>query len=100
MSNSDDEVLGLSEDIYLPQSDELVHLSITKTNIYLSVFDINFKSCDKDYAVDNHTVKWAVNEYDALCIFEDTGYRYFIRIEQGQDENRLFELVTELLETK
>lgn len=100
ISNSGDEVLCWEESIYLIQSNEFVQLSITKDNVYLSAFDFNIKSCDEEHVVDNHTVKWAVIGDVALSIFEDNGYRYFIQIEEGQDENRLFELVAELLETK
>ncbi|MBD5131276.1 MAG: hypothetical protein HDT28_01585 [Clostridiales bacterium] len=98
ISNLDNEVLCLKERVYLPQSDEMVQLSITKSNVYLSIFDFNLDSCDKEHTVNNHVVKWSVDIEEAVCIFEDGGYRYFISIEQGQDENRLFELVAELLE--
>lgn len=100
ISNSDNEVLCLEEQVYLPEEGELVKLSITKANTYLSAFDFTLKSCNKEQLVYKHLVKWSVNEEDAACIFVDNGYRYFIQILQGQDENRLFELVTELLETK
>ena len=100
ISNSDNEVLCLEENIYLPQSDEFVQLSITKSNVYLSIFDETFNLCKSKQSVNNHIVKWFSDEVEGLCIFEEGGYRYFIRLEQGKDENRLFELVTELLETK
>ena len=100
ISNSDNEVLCLEEDIYLPQTDEFVQLSITKANVYLSAFEPRFESCNKEYTVYNHMIKWSINKDRVLCIFEDSGYRYFIQIKFGQDENRLFELVAELLETK
>ena len=100
VSNSDNEVLCLEENIYLPQSDEFVQLSITKANVYLSAFDSIIEYCNLKHTVSNHTVKWTIKEEYAFCLFEDGGYRYFIRVEQGKDENRLFELVTELLETK
>lgn len=100
ISNSDNEVLGLEENIYLPESDEFVRLSLTKANVYLSVFDVIIADCNSEYTVDNHTVKWVVNEAKSLCIFEDGGYRYFIQILPGEDENRLFDMVAELLGTK
>ncbi|MDE6029788.1 MAG: hypothetical protein K2F90_05690 [Clostridiales bacterium] len=96
----DNEVLCLQEQAYLPQSDELVQLSITKSNVYLSEFDIIIEGCVNKYSVDNHTAKWGIKKDNAYCILEYDGYRYFIRIEEGQDENRLFDLVTKLLETK
>ncbi len=99
-SNSDNEVLGLEEQTYLPQSDEFVQLSITKTNVYLDVLDLIIGKCQNEDYVDNHKVAWSVAGEYATCIFENSGYRYFIQIEQGKDENRLFELVAELLDTK
>ncbi|MDE7406388.1 MAG: hypothetical protein K2M89_05910 [Clostridiales bacterium] len=99
-SNADNEVLCLEERVYLPENDEFVQLSITKSNIYLSELDTTIASCTSEQSVGNNAVKWGIKEGDALCIFEDNGYRYFIKIKQGQDENRLFELVAELLETK
>ena len=96
----DNELLCLAEQAYLPQSDEVVQLSITKSNVYLSEFDTTISNCDSEYTVENHTVKWSITGAEAICIFEDKEYRYFIRIVQGSDENRLFELVAELLETK
>lgn len=100
VSNVNKEVLGLEEQVYLPQLDEVVQLSITKVNIYLSTFDSIISNCQSQQSIDNHVVKWGVKGEDAACIFEDNGYRYFIQIKSGQDENRLFELVVELLETK
>ncbi|MDE6618665.1 MAG: hypothetical protein K2K13_06545 [Clostridiales bacterium] len=100
ISKADNEVLGLQEQAYLPQSDEVVQLSITKSNIYLSEFDVTILDCKNEQLIDNHKVIWSISVKEATCIFEDNGYRYFIQIEQGQDENRLFELVAELLETK
>ncbi len=99
-SNLDNEVLCLEERVYLPEKDGFVQLSITKSNVYLSAFDSIISNCKSEQPIDNHMVKWTVNEYNALCIFEDNGYRYFIQIEQGQDENRLFWWVSKLLETK
>ena len=99
-SNSDNEVLCIEELAYLPQSNEFIQLSITKTNVYLSTFDSTISGCTNEQSVGNHAVKWAIRGEGATCIFEDNGFRYFIRIKQGQDENRLFELVAELLETK
>lgn len=100
ISNSNNEVLGLEESIYLPETDEFVQFSITKENVFLDEFAPKITSCDKEHTVDDHTVKWSVNIDVALCIFEDGGYRYFIRILPGEDENRLFELVAELLGKK
>lgn len=100
ISNVDDEVLCLEEQAYLSDKDEFVQLSITKSNVYLSKFDTSFQRCQWIKSVDNHEVKWAISLTNALCIFEDNGYRYFILIDQEQDENKLFELVAELLETK
>ncbi|MDE7107115.1 MAG: hypothetical protein K2O39_02210 [Clostridiales bacterium] len=99
-SKVDNEVLCLEEQAYLPQPNIFVQYSITKSNVYLSAFDSTIEHCRMEQNISNHTVKWDVNNSLASCIFEDNGYRYFIQIEQGQDENRLFELVTELLETK
>lgn len=98
ISDSDNEVLCIEENMYNPQSDEVIQLSITKVNIYLSAFDTTIDWCKSEQLVSNHAVKWTVTEWNAICIFEDSGYRYFIQIKQGQDENRLFELVKELLE--
>ncbi|MDE6201032.1 MAG: hypothetical protein K2M47_04045 [Clostridiales bacterium] len=98
INKSDEEVLGLEEQAYLPQSSEVVQLSITKANVYLSIFDSTIEYCNMERNVSNHLVKWSINAKEATCIFEDNGYRYFIQIAQGQDENRLFELVAELLE--
>ncbi|MDE6618669.1 MAG: hypothetical protein K2K13_06565 [Clostridiales bacterium] len=100
VSNVDGEVLCLEEQAYLPGNDEVVQLSITKSNVYLSEFDMPIAICENEHFIDNHMMKWGIKEANAFCIFEDGGYRYFIQIEQGQDENRLFELVAELLETK
>lgn len=97
-SNANNEVLCLKEQVYLPQSDEFVQFSLTKSNVFLDVFDLTIEHCQSEYAVDNHTVKWGIKGDDALCLFEDSGYRYFIQIFNGQDENRLFEFVAELLE--
>lgn len=97
-SNLDNEVLCLKERIYLPQSDEMIQFAITKANVYLSAFDSDIENCKSEQSVNNHIVRWSVNDKNAVCIFEDDGYRYFIEIEYGQDENRLFELVAELLE--
>ena len=99
-ANSDNELLGLEEQIYLPQSDEVVQLSITQSNVYLSAFDSTIEHCNMEQSVSNHKVKWDINDTAATCVFEYKEYRYFIQIKKGQDENRLFELVAELLETK
>lgn len=96
-SNSDNEVLCLAENVYLPESDEFVQLSITKENVYLSEFDQFIDRCKNERSFYSHVVKWVVNEDDAISIFEHGGYRYFIRVLVGQDENRLFEFVAELL---
>lgn len=100
VSNLDNEVLCLEENMYLTQLEEFVQLSITKSNVYLDVFDSTIASCTSERIVDNYTVKWDINDSAAVCILEDREYRYFVQILQGQDENRLFELVAELLETK
>lgn len=99
-SNADNEILCLEEQAFLPEKGEAVQLSITKSNIYLSAHDAIITNCKNEQLVNNHAVKWSVNKEAVTCIFEENGYRYFIQIEQGQDENKLFELVAELLETK
>lgn len=99
-SNADNEILCLEEQTYLPQSNEFVQLSITRANVYLSEFDQPIKKCKNEHVYKNHLLKWSVNDTASTCILENNGYRYFIQILQGQDENRLFELVAELLETK
>ncbi|MDE5562515.1 MAG: hypothetical protein K2J01_03085 [Clostridiales bacterium] len=99
-SKSDNEVLCLEERVYLPEKDEFVQLSITRSNVYLSEFATTITNCNREYVVKNHTVNWDINDSIATGIFEDNGYRYFIQVKLVQDENRLFELVAELLETK
>lgn len=98
ISKVDSEVLCLSESVFLPQQEEFVQLSITKDIVYLSEFDTTISSCNNEQQVSGHTVKWGTTETEVQCIFEENGYRYFIRVLPGQDENRLFELVGELLE--
>lgn len=100
VGNDDKEILCVEEFAYLVEYDEMIYLSVTKSNVYLGMFDSAIEKCDSEQSVDNHIVKWNLNEDEVVGIFEDKGYRYFIRILQGQDENRLFELVAELLETK
>lgn len=99
-SNVDNEILCVEEYAFLVDSEEAINFSVTKSNVYLSKFDATLNSCKDEKYIDNHTVKWSVVDDEAACIFEDNGYRYFIRIDQGQDENRLFELAAELLGTK
>ena len=99
-SNVDNEILCVEESAFLVDSEEAINLSVTKSNVYLNKFDATLNNCKSEQYIDNHTVKWNVNEDAAVCIFEDNGYRYFIQIEPGQDENRLFELAAELLGTK
>lgn len=99
-SNLDNEVLCLEERVYLPENDEFVQLSVTRLNVYLSEFDSTIASCTSEQTVDNHRVKWNINDSVATCIFEDNGYRYFIQVKPVQNENRLIELVTDLLDTK
>lgn len=98
-SKSDNEVLGLEEQVFLPELDKTVQLSITKANIYLSAFAITIDNCKTHQIIQNHTISWNIDSQDAFCIFEDGGYRYFIQILQEQDENMLFDLVDKLLET-
>lgn len=100
ISKSDKEVLGLEEQAYLPKLNAVVQLSITQANVYLSEFDATITNCIREYAVEKHMVKWDINDSVATCVFEDKGYRYFIQVMPTSDENRLFELVAELLETK
>ncbi len=100
LSKLDNEVLCLEEQVFLLQSDEVVRFSITKSNVYLIEFATTITNSNREYIIENHTVNWDINDSLATCVFEDNGYRYFIQIEQGQDENGLFELVVELLETK
>lgn len=98
ISNVDNEVLCLEEQVYLPEKDEFVQLSITKSNVYLSEFDATRANCTGKQTVYNHTVKFDVTGTVATGIIEDNGYRYFVQVFPVQDEESLFDKVKELLE--
>ena len=94
---TDKQVLCVQELAYNPVTDEILMISVTKANVYLDEFDTLIDTCKNEHTVLTKTVKWYVADDGAYCIFEHNGYRYFIKIEAGQDENRLFALVEELL---
>ena len=96
----DSEALGVQESAYNPETDEFITLSVTKSNIYLGGFDLDIQNCKNEQVLSNCLVKWHINIDYSICIFEHNGYRYFIKIDGGQDENRLFELVEDLLKNK
>ncbi len=92
--------LGIQESAYNPETDEFIELSVTKSNVYLGGLESYFQSCVNEQVVFNCLVRWNVIIDYSICIFEHNGYRYFIKIDGGQDENRLFELVEDLLQNK
>ena len=102
-SKADDEVLCLEECAYFPDSDDLIYLSITKANVYISEFDRIISNCHSTQSVEDHTVKWHVGDLYAVCFFEDGGYRYFIQLDPGKGKDKekvkedLFNSVKELL---
>ena len=96
----DEKILGMQESAYRPETDEFIELSVTKSNVFLDSLDSIIQSCVYEHNVNDFLVKWRVDVDYANCIFENAGYRYFIQIAEGQDENRLFALVEELLQNK
>lgn len=97
VDNVDNEILCFGESVFWVNFGDPIIFYVTKSNVYLSMFDNMIANCKNEQIVGDHAVKWVVNENSAQCIFEDNGNRYFITILQSQDENRLFELVGELL---
>lgn len=96
-SNANGKIFAAEEWLYLTETDELIYLVVTATNVYINTPYYNVKKYTKKHDVGGHTVKWVLGD-NALCMLEDSGYRYFIRIDGGQDETRLFELASELLQ--
>lgn len=97
---SDDKILCVQESAYNPETDEVIMISVTKVGVYLDEFDIDIQNCKSKRIVTDTLVKWNKDIDYSICIFENNGYRYFLQIEAGQDENRLFALVDELLQKK
>lgn len=99
--NKTSEVLGIQEEIIPDGATEKITLAATKQNVYLDSLENAFASCSSLYSIGNTEIKWN-NDGNVLeelrGVFEYAGYRYYITLEWNNDENRLFELVAELLD--
>ena len=99
--NKTSEVLGIQEEIIPDGANEKITLAATKQNVYLDSLENAFVNCTETYKINTVEVNWACAtdlKEKLLGVFEDSGYRYYITLEWNNDENRLFELVAELLD--
>ncbi len=92
------EVLSIKENAITLNGEESITLAVVKNNFELDVYS-GYSVCSGTHNIGEVTVKWysATNNNNAMGFFEHNGYRYYITLEWSADENRLFELVNELL---
>lgn len=94
---SNDKFLAISETLFNTQTNEEIRLFITdKVNLVESLQSI-INDCDQKSQIDNISILWGLSNNDINGIIERGEYKYIVTLYSSNDENRLFELVNELL---
>ncbi|MFR6055568.1 MAG: hypothetical protein ACLUHK_03030, partial [Eubacteriales bacterium] len=74
-----------------------VTLSITSKNIIMDFIDEKVKFLDKEYFIDDVTLKWVFATFEAYAYFEYEEYCYYLYFYYPMSEQTIFDVVEEML---
>lgn len=78
-------------------SDEIITVSITDNKTRVDIFD-RFLSGNDEFVVHNITVKYCLPSFDStIAMFEYQNNIYYLEIEEGNAQDRLAEIITDML---
>lgn len=89
---------GVTEEQYNFITQEVVGLEIYDLNAKTSELDRRLALCRSETSLGDYTVHYNNRINDAFCYTAAFGYKYVVTLRGSRDEERLFELVAELLE--
>lgn len=92
-----DEILCVSEKIINGLTGDDVSISITAKNIIMDFIDEKVKFLDKEYFIDDVTLKWAFATFEAYAYFEYEEYCYYLYFYYPMSEQTIFDVVEEML---
>lgn len=91
------EILCWNERIINGNTGDEVTLSITSKNIIMDFIDEKVKFLDKEYFIDDVTLKWAFATFEAYAYFEYEEYCYYLYFYYPMSEQTIFDVVEEML---
>ncbi len=94
---SDNSFLGISEVLLNTQTSEELQLFIADAKIVVDVMKPIVEAC-VNVKSDDRSIRWGITSFDTHGMYEKDDYIYFITLIGVKNENRLFELVAELLD--
>lgn len=92
------ETLGVYETIAIEEPEYTVSIKAVEKNIRLEGLNNEISMCSFEYKVNNVALKWTNLNDHLTSTFEYGDYRYIVTLFYEQDENKLFDLIAELLE--
>lgn len=92
------ETLGVYETIAIEEPEYTVSIKAVEKNIRLEGLNDEISMCSFEYKVNNVALKWTNINDNVTSTFEYGDYRYIVTLFYEQDENKLFDLIAELLE--
>ncbi len=91
------QVLCFNERIVNGNSGDDITLNITHKNIIMDFIDEKVKFLDKEYFIDDVTLKWAFATFEAYAYFEYEEYCYYLYFYYPMSEQTIFDVVEEML---
>lgn len=95
-----EERVSIREGIINISTFDSIQIQLTKTNIHLDYLDELADLCEIQATVNGTRVDWSYQSEDLFAVFENGDYRYYFTLYGSNDDEHLFELLTELLEKK
>lgn len=92
------ETLGVYETISIEEPEYTISIKAVEKSIILEGVTDEITLCTNVSTVSNLAVKWTKKSDTIISTFEYGDYRYIVTLFYEQDENKLFDLIAELLE--
>lgn len=84
---------------YIVKGEDVISISVTDDRTSVDKLTI-YESCKTNIVVNNVTVKFNISLQGALSTFEYNGYRYYLQIDNAANQDRITEIVEQMLLTK
>ncbi|MCM1295831.1 MAG: hypothetical protein NC311_09845 [Muribaculaceae bacterium] len=95
-----EERIGLRESITNIGTLDSIQIQLMKTNVHVDYLDELADLCAIQITINGTQVDWSYQNEDLFAVFENGDYRYYFTLHGSSDDERFFELLTELLEGK
>lgn len=100
LSNDEDNLIYISEDLYNGETGDHISTAIIDTNIYIDTFEAMELTCGNKYECNSTEIFWAYNPFVAHAYFKYDGYKYYLQLFEPTEREAILDIAKDMLQKK